>query len=89
MQLDLEAEAKEMPLGLLNGESGWRDEELVGFWDLRNGLPPDLCHDGALPSEVLEAKAQEAVNHESWRGKGRHDQQGRWRFRWGVKVITF
>lgn len=65
-----------MPLGLLDGESGWRVEELVARWDLRNGLPSDLGHDGALPSEVLEAQAEEAVNHESWRGKGRRDQQG-------------
>lgn len=75
MQLDLEVEAK-MSLRLLNGESERRDEVLVGHCDLRNGLPPDLCHDGALPSEVLEAKAQEAVNHESCRGKGRYNQQG-------------
>lgn len=65
-----------MLLGLLDGESEWMAEELVGCWDLRNGLPSDLCHDGALPSEVLEAEAQEAVNHESWQGKGRHNQQG-------------
>lgn len=63
-------------LGLLDGESRWRSEGLVGLVDLRNGLPSDLCHDRALPTKVLEAQAQEAVNHESWQGKGRQDQQG-------------
>lgn len=31
--------------------------------DLRDGLPPDLRHDGALPSKVLKAEAQEAVDY--------------------------
>lgn len=29
-----------------------------------NGLPPDLCHDGALPSQVLVAQAEEVVDDE-------------------------
>lgn len=65
-----------MSLGLLDGESGWRAKDLVGCWDLHNGFPSDLCHDGAFPSEVLKAQAQEAINHESWQGKGGHNQQG-------------
>lgn len=57
------------------GLGKWVEKELTGCWDLRNGLPSDLCHDGALPSKVLEAQAQEAINHKSCQGKGRHDQQ--------------
>lgn len=31
--------------------------------DLLDGLPPDLCHDGALPAQVFVAQTQEAVNN--------------------------
>lgn len=65
-----------MLLGLLDGDSGCGAKELVCCWDLRNGLPTDLSHDGALPSKVLEAQAQEAVDHEGWQRKGGQGQQG-------------
>lgn len=45
------------------------------MWDLLDGLPPDLGHDGALPSEVFIAQTQEVVNHKCW-GKTKERQRG-------------
>lgn len=71
------------------GNGRWVEKELTGCWDSRNGLPSDLCHDGALPSKVLKAQAQEAVNHKSCQGKGRHDQQDWWKSWRGLFHLGF
>lgn len=38
-------------------------------WDLLNGFPSDLGHDGALSAEVFIAQTEEVVNHECWKKK--------------------
>lgn len=65
-------------VGQQDGENRQRAEELVVCHHLRNGFPSDLSHDGALPTEVLKAQAQKAVDHKSWQGKSRHGQQSWW-----------
>lgn len=66
MQLDLADKAKIPRKSERNPQTDRQKGQTCegASWHLLDGLPSDLCHDGALSTQVFIAQTQEAVNDE-------------------------